>query len=75
MRVKVEQGKRYRATLKLEGFQLLADNDTIREYAEQAGLSEVTSVGSGEVRIVTGVWTGESGEFEMPVALLNFNEV
>jgi hypothetical protein len=54
----VHQGRRYRATVRLSGFEQLASNAQIVDQLTQLGFRDATVTGSGGTRVAEGLWTG-----------------
>ncbi len=54
----VRHGHRYRATLRLRGWEALATNGMIAEGLVRFGFIDVLVTGSGDVRIAEGTWGG-----------------
>jgi hypothetical protein len=66
----VQQGKRYRATIKLGWLERLAGNETIAEKLRSAGFSDVSVSGTGGTRIAEAVWAGEDATGDMPAQVI-----
>jgi hypothetical protein len=52
----LRQGKRYRATIALFGFEQFASDDMIRDKLTEAGFTEVEVTGGGGTRTAEGRW-------------------
>lgn len=62
----VQQGKRYRATIKLGFFERLVSNASIIDRLLGAGFSDVKVWGMGGTRLAEGTWHAETASAEMP---------
>ena len=63
---KVQQGKRYRATLSLNSVERLADNNLIERKFRALGFSGVRVSGTGAIRRVEGVWPRKDASAPLP---------
>lgn len=63
---KLDQGKRYRASLTLGWLESFAGNDMVAAEFAKAGFTEVVVEGSGESRTAEGVWCRETMEVKLP---------
>jgi len=63
---KVQQGKRYRATLSLNSVERLADNNLIERKFRALGFSGVRVSGTGATRRVEGVWPRKDASAPLP---------
>ena len=63
---KVQQGKRYRATLSLNSVERLADNALIARKFRALGFSKVRVSGTGAIRLVEGVWPRKDASAPLP---------
>lgn len=61
-----EQGKRYRATVTLGGFEAWADNETVAEKFREVGFEDVTITGDNVERIVEGTWNKPDATADIP---------
>jgi hypothetical protein len=66
MRATLEQYKKYGATVNLNGFEKFAVNVTVEHKFKGLGFTNVVSTGSGATRKVSGVWSKETQEIEVP---------
>ena len=71
----VQQGKRYRATIKLGWLESWAGNDTIAGKLREAGFAEVVVSGSGYERTAEALWPKDSATAEMPPQIVSVIEV
>lgn len=71
----VQQGKRYRATIKLGWLESWADNETIAGKLREAGFTEVVVSGNGYERTAEALWPKESASAEMPPQITKVIEV
>lgn len=74
MEYTIEQGKRYKATIELIGFQSWASNDMIKEKLEDYGFSEVTVAGDGSNRVAYASWFNETVTGEIPPQIIEVQE-
>jgi hypothetical protein len=63
---KVQQGKRYRATLSLNSVERLVDNSLIERKFRALGFSGVRVSGTGATRRVEGVWPRKDASAPLP---------
>ena len=63
---KVQQGKRYKATLSLNSVERLADNSLIERKFRALGFSGVHVSGTGAIRRVEGVWPRKDASAPLP---------
>jgi hypothetical protein len=54
----VHHGRRYRATITLNGFEQFASNNMVADQLTKYGFANVTVSGSGAKRVAEGLWTG-----------------
>ncbi len=71
----VQQGKRYRAAIKLGWLESWASNETIAGKLRDAGFTEVVVSGSGYERTAEALWPIESATAEMPPQIVSVIEV
>lgn len=71
MRIQLEQGRRYVATISLGFFERIASNDQIAAKLCAAGFSQVSVTGSGATRAASGTWTWATEEVELPSQVSN----
>jgi hypothetical protein len=62
----VRKGRRYRATIKLNGLKRLASNETIAGVLRQVGFTEVRVEGSGGTRYATALWPKVDATADIP---------
>jgi hypothetical protein len=53
----LRKDRRYRATLRLNGFEQFAGNDIVQDKLTVVGFKDVTVTGSGATRDAEGTWT------------------
>jgi len=66
MKITIETGRRYRATIRLGFFEGMASNDTIAGKLLDAGFVNVTVHGSGRDRFADGEWSGATQNADLP---------
>lgn len=71
----VQQGKRYRAKIRLGFFEGIASNNTIAEKLKNAGFSDVQVWGSGRDRFADGTWLGDTATSDLPDQVKEVEEV
>jgi hypothetical protein len=71
----VRQGKRYRATVVLEGIERWAGNEMIAERLREAGFADVVVSGSGNRRTAEAAWPGPDNTGEMPKQVADVVEI
>ena len=71
----LEQGKRYRAQIKLTFFESWASNNRVAVEVEKAGFSDVDVTGSGKTRIGMATWPNETRTVPLPDRIRNPIEV
>lgn len=74
-RFTVHQGKRYRATITLTGFESWASNTTIAGKLTEAGFKNVKVSGDGDQRIGEGLWAKPDTTAEIDPHLSNITEI
>jgi hypothetical protein len=68
--MKLEQGKRYSASLSLGLIERVAGNETIATKFRDVGFTDVAVTGSGASRAVTGVWPADTREVALPAQVV-----
>jgi hypothetical protein len=71
----VQQGKRYRASIKLGWLESWAGNETIADKLREAGFAEVKVTGSGSERMAEALWPKENATAEMPPQITGVIEI
>lgn len=65
----VVKGGHYKASFALSGFEVLADNNDIRQKLEDAGFSRVEVWGEGGARYAEGHWEKDDATADLPSQL------
>ena len=71
----VQNGKRYRATIKLGGLKRFASNDMLADKFREAGFTEVDVSGSGHERQGQGLWPHADASAEVPDEITAVEEI
>ncbi len=71
----VHQGKRYRATITLDGIERWASNEAIAGRLRTAGFTEVSVSGLGTTRTAEAVWPGPDASADMPAQITEVIEI
>lgn len=71
----LRQGKKYRATITLQGLDSWAGNDTVAEKLTEAGFKEVKITGDGYVRKGEGRWGKPDTTAEVDPRLSEITEI
>lgn len=66
MRATVEQGRHYRATIRLGFFEQVATDQQIADKLTEAGFTGVQVFGTGRDRFADGTWPGSTMSAELP---------
>ena len=72
---RLEQGKRYRAEIKLKFFEKWASNDRVATEVEKVGFSDVEVTGSGGTRIGKATWSSDTMTVPLPSRIQNPIEI
>lgn len=75
MNFTLQRGKRYRSTITLGFIERLFDNDVIAAKFREAGFTDVTVTGQGEIRHAEGVWSGDDIRPTYPPQISDITEV
>jgi hypothetical protein len=71
----VQQGKRYRATIRLGWLEALATNELIASKLQAAGFTQVHVSGSGTTRQAEALWLNADSTGEMPPQIAEIAEI
>jgi chitosanase len=71
----VHTGRRYRATLNLNGFYQLASNDMVAAELQRYGFNDVSVSGSGSTRYAEGTWSGPDTTAQLDDRIVSVVEV
>lgn len=71
----VRQGKRYRASIVLEGIERWASNEIIAKQLSAAGFADVVVSGLGDRRTAEAAWPGPDSTGEMPAQVTEVVEI
>ena len=71
----VRQGKRYRASIVLEGIERWASNEIIAKQLSTAGFADVVVSGLGDRRTAEAAWPGPDSTGEMPAQVTEVVEI
>lgn len=71
----VHRGRRYRATLRLSGFEQIAGNDLIGDKLTSYGFKDVVVTGSGATRIAIGTWGGNDTTAQLDPHIVSVEEL
>jgi hypothetical protein len=75
MKFTVEKGKRYKAVLKLSGFESWASNQTVAAELKKYGFSDVEVTGQSYVRYATASWPNEDVTADLPEQISDVKEI
>lgn len=62
----IEKGKRYKATITLGLLQSMASNEMVASRLREAGFTDVSVTGTGQRRVATGLWAGDTVSGAIP---------
>jgi hypothetical protein len=70
----VQNGKRYRAKIRLGLLQSVASNEQVADKFREAGFTNVSISGSGRERMGTGLWPHSDATAEVPDEITSVEE-
>lgn len=72
----VTKGERYKAKIRLEGFECWASNDEVADKFREVGFTDVVVTGSDSYREAEGTWDGEDNvSAEIPTQVTDIETV
>lgn len=75
MKFQLNRGVRYHMVLSLTLLEALSTNHKYEKEMTELGFMKVNGTGMGRSRIVEGIWTKDTGEYELPVQVIEVKEV